>query len=95
MLTASTSRTSPWVEAEDLHSVHSGRLPLQGMRPTVDKFERSSSQGVEGLLGEKDRVTSGLGELFDAGRDTDGVADQRELELAAAPDGAEDQTSRC
>ena len=34
------------------------------------------------LLSEKDCVAGGFGELFDAGRNIDGVADQSELELA-------------
>ena len=33
-------------------------------------------EGVDGLLGEKDRVTGGLRELLDAGRNVDGVTDQ-------------------
>jgi hypothetical protein len=41
-------------------------------------------------VGEKDRVTGGLGELLYAGSDVDGVADQGELELASAADGAGD-----
>ena len=49
-----------------------------------------ASQGVDGLLGEQDRVTGGLGELFDAGSDVDGVADQGELQLASAADGSGD-----
>ena len=42
------------------------------------------------MAGEQDLVTGGLGELFDAGCDVDGVSDQCELELAAAADGARD-----
>jgi hypothetical protein len=43
-----------------------------------------------GLAGEKDRVTGGLGELLDARSHIHGVADQRELELAAAAESARD-----
>src|SRR3954447_3020365 len=48
------------------------------------------SQGFHGLAGEKDCVTCIFGELLDAGRDVDGVTDQRELKLAAAADSAGD-----
>ena len=48
------------------------------------------SQGVDGLVGEQDRVAGGLGELLDAGGDVDGVTDQGELELASAADGSGD-----
>lgn len=48
------------------------------------------SEGIEGVLGEEDGVACGLGELFDAGGDVDGVADEGELELPAAADGAGD-----
>jgi hypothetical protein len=58
------------------------------VKPTVGERGRSRSQGVNGLAGEKDCVAGGLGELLDAGCDVDGVADQGELELAAAADGA-------
>jgi len=40
------------------------------------------------MVGQKDRVSGGLRELLDAGSDVDGVADQRELQLASAADGA-------
>ena len=60
------------------------------MRSPVDESGRSRSQGVDGLLGEQDRVAGGLGELLDAGGDVDGVADQGELQLASAADGAGD-----
>lgn len=36
-------------------------------------------------MGEKYCVTGGLGELLDAGRDVDGVADQGELKLPPPP----------
>jgi hypothetical protein len=39
-------------------------------------------------IGEKYCVAGGLGGLFDAGRDVDGVADRRELELPSATDGS-------
>jgi hypothetical protein len=42
-------------------------------------------------VGEKYCVTGGLGELLDTGRDVDRVADQGELELASAADGACDR----
>jgi hypothetical protein len=46
------------------------------MRSAVGESGRSSSQGVDGVAGEKDRVAGGLGELLDAGRDVDGVTDR-------------------
>ena len=42
------------------------------------------------MVGEKDRVTGGLGQLLYAGGDIDGVTNQGELELAGAADGARD-----
>jgi hypothetical protein len=56
----------------------------------VDEFGRSRRSGVDGLVGEKDCVTGGLGELLDAGSDISGVADQGELEVASPADGAGD-----
>jgi hypothetical protein len=56
------------------------------MASPVGESGRSTSQGVDALAGEKDRVTGGLGELLDARGDVDGVADQGELELAGAAD---------
>src|SRR5262245_56566331 len=61
------------------------------MRTPVGKSGRSRNQGTNGLISEEDRVAGGLGELLDAGRDVDGVADQGELELATAADGACDR----
>jgi hypothetical protein len=70
------------VEAEDLH----GRgLSFQGMRSPVDKSGRSRHQRVDALAGKQDRVTGSFGELLDAGRDVDGVADQSELQLCLLP----------
>lgn len=60
------------------------------MESAVGESGRSSNQGVDGLVSEKDRVTGGLGELLDPGGDVDGVTDQCELELACAADGAGD-----
>src|SRR3977135_2603590 len=60
------------------------------MESPVGESGRSRSQGVDGVVGEKDCVASGLGELLDAGSDVDGVADKGELELACAADGAGD-----
>ncbi len=60
------------------------------MWSTVGKSARRRYHGVHAAIREKDRVTGGLGELFDAGSDVDGVADQSELQLAAAADGAGD-----
>ena len=48
------------------------------------------TQGVDGLFGDEDRVAGGLGQLFDAGSDVDGVADQSELQLSSAADRAGD-----
>ena len=42
---------------------------------------RSTIHGVDGLVGQKDRVTGGFGELLDTGRDVDGVADQSNSSL--------------
>src|SRR6476659_9301497 len=64
------------------------------MRSTVDEFGWSRRHSVDGLLGEKDGVTGGLGELFDAGGDVDGVTDQGELQLASPADGACDHLAR-
>jgi hypothetical protein len=47
----------------------------------VDELRRATIQGVEGVVGEKDRVTGGLGELLDAGSDIDGISDQSEPQL--------------
>ena len=60
------------------------------MKPPVGEVGRSRSQRIDGLLGEKDCVTGGLGELLDAGCDIDGVTDQGELQLAPAADGSRD-----
>jgi hypothetical protein len=60
------------------------------MESPVDESGRSRRQGVDALLGEKDRVAGGFGELLDAGGDVDGVTDEGELELAAAADGSGD-----
>jgi Helix-turn-helix domain of resolvase len=54
------------------------------MESAVDEPGPSRRQSVDTLLGEKDRVAGGLGELLDAGSDVDGVTDQgrlAELEL--------------
>jgi hypothetical protein len=61
--------------------VYGGCLALQGVGSSVAESGRSRSQGVDGLSGEKDGVTGGLGELLDAGSDVDGVPDQSELEF--------------
>jgi hypothetical protein len=58
------------------------------MESPVDESRQSRRQGVDALLGEKDRVAGGFGELLDAGCHVDGVTDERELELAAAADGS-------
>ena len=47
-------------------------------------------QGFDGLVGEKDSVAGGFGELLDACCHVDGVTDEGELKLAAAADGAGD-----
>ena len=60
------------------------------MGSPVDESGRSRRQGVDALLGEKDRVAGGFGELLDAGCHVDGVTDEGELELAAAADGSGD-----
>src|SRR4051794_3252010 len=60
------------------------------MCTAVDQAGWSSRQGVDGVSGEQNRVTGGLGELLNTGGDVDRVPDQGELELAAAADGAGD-----
>src|SRR3954467_6622019 len=60
------------------------------MESPVDESGWRRGQGVDGLLGEKDRVAGGLSELLDAGSDVCGVADQGELKMASAADGAGD-----
>ncbi len=40
------------------------------------------------MLGEKDRVAGGFGELLDAGCHVEGVADEGELKFAGAADGS-------
>src|SRR5271156_5788907 len=60
------------------------------MESPVDESERSRRQGVDALLGEKDRVAGRLGELLDAGGDVDGVTDQSELELVCTADSPSD-----
>ena len=54
------------------------------MESPVDESGRSRRQGVDALLGEKDRVAGGFGELLDAGCDIDRVTDQGELQLSTA-----------
>src|ERR1700722_14262069 len=60
------------------------------MKSSVDEAGRTSRQGIDALLGEKDRVAGGFGELLDAGSDIDRVADEGELQLAPAADGSGD-----
>src|ERR1700739_1967485 len=60
------------------------------MGSPVDESGRSRRQGIDALVGEKDRVAGGFGELLDAGCDIDGVTDEGELELAATADGSGD-----
>src|SRR4051794_17264335 len=74
-------------EPEDLHR---GRLTFERIRSPVGESGRSGNQGVDGLLGQKDRVAGGLGELLNTGSDVDGVTDQGELQLASAADGSGD-----
>src|SRR4051794_23500128 len=75
------------VDAEELHG---GSLTFQCVRSPVDESGRSSSQTVDRLASEKDRITGGLSQLLDAGSDIERIADQGELQLAAAADGARD-----
>src|SRR6201999_3916825 len=71
-----------------------GRLSFQDMESPVDESGRSRRQGVDALLGKKDRVTGGFGELLDGGCHVDGVTDEGDLELAAAADGSGDHDTR-
>jgi len=41
------------------------------MRSPVDEFAWSRRQGVDGVVGQKDCVAGGLGELLDAGSDVE------------------------
>ena len=67
-----------WVEPEDLYP---GLTSLSARAIPGRSVGRSTIQGVDGLVGQKDRVTGGIGELLDAGRDVDGVADQSNSSL--------------
>ena len=67
----------------DAQNRGAGRLALQRVSTPVDESGRSRKQGVGCLVCEKNCVTSHPGELFDAGRNVDGVADQGELRLPA------------
>src|ERR1700739_4193730 len=58
------------------------------MESPVDESGPSRRQGIDALLGEKDRVAGGFGELLDAGCDIDRVTDQGELQLSTAADGS-------
>src|ERR1700752_1924931 len=60
------------------------------MESPVDEPGRPRRQGVDGLLGEKDRVAGVFGESLDAGCYVDGVTDEGEFELAPTADGAGD-----
>jgi len=53
-----------------------GRLAFQFVGSPIGESKWSSNLGVHALLGEKDCVTGGLGQLLDAGRDVDRVTDQ-------------------
>src|SRR4030088_3187503 len=56
----------------------------------IDESWRTNAQRVDGLLGEKDCVAGGLGELLDTGSDVYGVAYEGELELASPTDRPDD-----
>src|ERR1700743_1155348 len=60
------------------------------MGSPVDEGGRSMRQSSNALLGDKDLVAGGFGELLDAGCHVDGVTDQGELEFACAADGPGD-----
>jgi hypothetical protein len=45
------------------------------VRSSVDESGWSLCQFIDAVVGEKDCVTSGLGELLDTGSHIDGVAD--------------------
>ena len=60
------------------------------MESLVDESGRSRRQGIDALLGEKDRVPGGFGEVLDTSSDVDGVTDEGEPELAATADGSGD-----
>src|SRR5688500_11712990 len=70
--------------------VHGRRLAFYIVRPPVDEAGGWLGESVERVLGEEDGVAGRLGELFDAGGDVDGVADEGELELPGPADGAGD-----
>jgi hypothetical protein len=60
------------------------------MESPFNESAGSRRERVEALLGEKDGVAGGFGELLDAGCHVDGVTDEGELKLAAAADGSGD-----
>src|ERR1700761_8158047 len=60
------------------------------MGSPVDEGGRSMRQSSNALLGDKDLVAGGFGELLDAGCHVDGVTDQGEFEFACAADGPGD-----
>jgi len=55
------------------------------VRSPVGQSGQSTIQGVDGLVRQKDRVTAGFGELLDAGRDVEDVADQSNSSLLPPP----------
>ena len=63
-----------------------GRLSFQLMASPVGERGRPRYQGIDSLLGEKDGVAGGLGQLLDTGSNVHRIADQRELQLAATAD---------
>jgi hypothetical protein len=68
--------------------MHGRRLSFQDMESPADESGRSSRQAVDALLGEKDRIAGGFGELLDARCHVHGVTDEGELQLPAAADSA-------
>lgn len=69
---------------------HRGRLAFQLVKPPVGESGRARLQGVDGRLGQQNRVARRLRELLYPGGDIDGITDQGEFQLAAATDGAGD-----
>src|ERR1700755_1183641 len=60
------------------------------MESPVDESRQSRRRGVDALLGEKDRVAGGFGELLDTGSALAGVTVGGNLKLACPADGSGD-----
>jgi hypothetical protein len=52
------------------------------MRSALGESGQTGHEAVDGLLGQEDWVTGGLGELLDAGSDVDRVTDEGDSSFA-------------